>query len=120
MEGHHHGSKKINKMIRYDPTKDEHKQFEITKEDSLSESDEETDRLKSTSEQELKNATPKIEEDLSKFYEIEPNLKELFSSNDVFKFKFTKLSNAKNAFSSKKNISLKLKSKISNLFKREN
>jgi hypothetical protein len=31
----------------------------------------------------------KIEEDLTKFYKMEPNLKELFSSNDVFKFKFT-------------------------------
>jgi len=90
-----HNKKPINKMIRYDPTKDEHKKFEIAKGES---SESEDDSGVSASKKKTTTATtadqesthvPKIEEDLSKFYEIEPNLKELFSSNDVFKFKFT-------------------------------
>jgi hypothetical protein len=84
-----HNKKTINKMIRYDPTKDEHKKFELAKEES-SESDNDDGEFTASkkTDQELIRV-PKIEEDLSKFYEIEPNLKELFSSNDVFKFKFT-------------------------------
>ena len=76
----------LNKMVRYDPTKDEHKIFEIAKEEASS--DEET-ASKSTKQSTITpQAQVKIEEDLSKFYEIEPNIKDLFSSNDVFKFKF--------------------------------
>ena len=87
-------SSSINKMVRYDPTKDEHKKFEIVKEDSSSDEDESPSNKKSKHEKEEsaptnQQAQTKIEEDLTKFYEIEPNIKDLFSSSDVFQFKFT-------------------------------
>lgn len=82
--------KKMNKMVRYDPTKDEHKVFEMNKSDEESGSDGEKEKSKKNkNDQDDSAKANKIEEDLTKFYEIEPNIKELFSSNDVFKFKFT-------------------------------
>jgi hypothetical protein len=82
--------KKMNKMVRYDPTKDEHKVFEMNKSDGESGSDDEKEKsTKDKNDQDNSAKANKIEEDLTKFYEIEPNIKDLFSSNDVFKFKFT-------------------------------
>ncbi|CAF0713395.1 unnamed protein product [Brachionus calyciflorus] len=95
-----------NKMVRYDPTKDTHKVFELKKSDSEDEESssdesieinhkEETDsdedkqseqEIEENNEEEKKIEEPKDDE---KFFKIEPNLKELFASNDVFKFKFT-------------------------------
>ncbi len=99
----------INKIVRYDPNKNDHKIYELNDNSSdddeqsaessssapESSSDEDEDSSKKPkSEKKASEKKPdtnqnkKIEEDLTKFYKIEPNLKELFSSNDVFKFKF--------------------------------
>lgn len=84
------------KMVRYDPTKDSHKMFELKKDD-----EDETEEDYSSSDESIKkddkevkanaetNEKKEVVEDSSKYYKIEPNLKDLFSSNDVFKFKFT-------------------------------
>jgi hypothetical protein len=103
----------MNKIVRYDPSKNDHKMYELNDSSSdessassssapeYSSSDDDDDEGKGSVKKpkpekavekkklsETNNQNKKIEEDLSKFYKIEPNLKELFSSNDVFKFKF--------------------------------
>lgn len=97
-----HGKKKFTtqRMIRYDPTKIEHKKYELTgRESSDEDSDDDDDDSSSSDESEKekkmiendeeKNKTAEVVQDTSKFYHVEPNLKSLFSSNDVFKFKFS-------------------------------
>jgi len=80
------------KMIRYDPTKTEHKIFELLSDNEGFES--EITKLKSQKKaKESKDVNKENEDvnknvDLSKYTKIEPNLKELFQSSDVFKFKF--------------------------------
>lgn len=92
-------------MVRYDPTIEEHKKFEINKDkvESSSESSSESEMdHKSDDEEEndpVKNDIADVKdddtetksdknEDLSKFFHVEPNLKDLFESKDVFKFEF--------------------------------
>lgn len=87
-----------NRIVRFDPNKTDHKIYEINNDDApmkqrdssddssaSSSSDEESDK---EAEQDSKVDEKVSQEDTSKFYQIEPNLKDLFSSSDVFKFKF--------------------------------
>lgn len=80
-------------MIRYDPTKSDHKVYEVENSESDSSSDsseeEQIDDEKNESGNEDLVEEPEIKGDVKTFFQVEPNLKELFSSNDVFKFKFT-------------------------------
>lgn len=94
---------KTKPIVRYNPTRRDHKKFEITEERKKEEENEKGSSSSDESEVEVKSTKKKkknkkdeeetsvpreIPEDKSKFFKIEPNLKDLFSSNDVFKFKF--------------------------------
>ena len=92
------GDKTVNtaqKMVRYDPTKEEHKIFEL-----LSDNDEyESEISKLKSKKESKPEAVELPDtnkntDTSQYTQIESNLKELFCSKDVFKFKFDNLAEA--------------------------
>lgn len=86
-------------MVRYDPTKSNHKVYEVENSESDSSSDsseeekiDESEKNESEkNESENDDSVQELEkkEEVKKFFQVEPNLKELFSSNDVFKFKFT-------------------------------
>ena len=93
----------MNKIIRFDPTKSDHKVYELNEtcsdegnggakssssSSSATESESETEAKKTTTTVPEKAKAKKVEEDPSKFYKIEPSLKELFSSKDIFQFKF--------------------------------
>ncbi|RNA35503.1 nucleolar 8-like isoform X1 [Brachionus plicatilis] len=106
-----------NKIVRYDPTKPNHRVYEVKESESdhssvessederidekndESESDDERidendesesdDEKNDESESEAKLEGEKKKGDGEKFFQVEPNIKDLFSSNDVFKFKFT-------------------------------
>lgn len=97
---------KTKPIVRYNPTRRDHKKFEITEERKEQEDNEKGSSSTDESQVEEKSKKKKknkkddekneeeasvpreIPEDKSKFFKIEPNLKDLFSSNDVFKFKF--------------------------------
>jgi hypothetical protein len=83
-----------NKIVRYDPSKEDHKMYELNNEKSSSSDD--CDSASSSNEDDTTakesiatTTNKKVEEDSNKFFQIEPNLKDLFSSSDVFKFKFS-------------------------------
>lgn len=82
-----HGASRA--MVRYDPTKEEHRKYEVTEEKEESESNESNEDEKEPSEKKPPTTAAKPVEDTTKYFKIEPNLKDLFSSSDVFKFKFT-------------------------------
>ena len=80
-------------QVRYDPTKTEHKIFELLSDNDDYES--EITKLKKSQKRDAKNNAANKENedvnknvDLSKYTKIDSNLKELFQSSDVFQFKF--------------------------------
>jgi hypothetical protein len=84
------------RMIRYDPTYDEHKVYELNDKDSASE-DDEIANSKRTKISNKKGESDDVEvegpsdvkiQDPSQYYQVDENLKDLFSSKDVFKFQF--------------------------------
>ena len=110
---------KPNQMVRYDPTKEDHKMFEI-----LSEDEEEKILKPKVSEEKVeeKKSEEKPAPDPSQFTQVEANLKDLFCSKDIFKFKFDNFNedlNGKNeeeeeSFAPKEN---KLQKKVMEKFK---
>lgn len=79
-------------IVRYDPTKQDHKKFEINEEETSADVNVKVKVKSKKDESPLtkEKVEQRIVEDKSKFVQIEPNLKDLFSSSDVFKFKFAK------------------------------
>lgn len=80
---------KTQKMVRYDPTKDEHKIFELLSDDEEYES--EINKLKGAKSQEKTAEDPDKLVDKTQYTKIESNIKDLFQSNDVFKFSFNNI-----------------------------
>jgi len=80
------------KMVRYDPTKTEHKIFELLSDNEGFESEisklKTQKKVRDSGDGNKENEEAHKKADLSQYTKIEPNLKELFQSSDVFKFKF--------------------------------
>lgn len=82
------------KMVRYDPTKTEHKIFELLSDNDEYES--EMTKLKNKKTKSTDEADEnKANIDLAQYTKIESNLKELFTSNDLFQFKFDNIPDPK-------------------------
>jgi hypothetical protein len=83
-------------MVRYDPTREEHKIFEIKnvpiESTILTKKVEDEKMLSDDNDDQQEVEEKKVEEETSKFYEIRDDIKNLFCKNEVFKFKFTKSS----------------------------
>ena len=87
-------------MVRYDPTKEEHKIFEIKNviESKKSTKKVEDDVKKLSDDDDEEEEEEKVIEEKkaieepSKFYEIRDDIKNLFCINEEFKFKFSKSS----------------------------
>lgn len=71
------------RMVRYDPTKEEHKVFEASK---MTINDEKTLKLAKQEEKNQETQKPLVDE--TKFYEVQEDIKSRICSNEVFKFKF--------------------------------
>lgn len=80
--------KAIQKMVRYDPTKTEHKVFELMSdnEEFDSEIGKLKDKQKNADQADKENQPDRV--DMSQYTKIESNIKDLFQSKDVFQFKF--------------------------------
>lgn len=73
-------SSKVKQMVRYDPSKDEHKIFEVkdSSDEETSHKTKETDKTDPDSEARNGQAEELVNEE--KFYQVEANIKELFDS----------------------------------------
>lgn len=82
-------SRTMNKMVRYDPTVEEHKKFEVqeNEKEDIAKLRRETEKKKSKkADEESEDKRPIVDE--NRFYEIKPEMKELFCTKEVFKFQF--------------------------------
>ena len=79
----------MNKMVRYDPTVEEHKKFEVqeNEKEDIAKLRRETEKKKSKkADEESEDKRPIVDE--NRFYEIKPEMQELFCTKEVFKFQF--------------------------------
>lgn len=72
-------------MVRYDPNKDDHKVYEVNKNNKSSSK---VKSVKVTNDSDSEPTNDVVETDNSQFYEIKDDIKNLFCKNEMFQFKF--------------------------------